>query len=80
MSSTKLKDKARSGRGGRAFSPGENGREVFFGPTTAPNSFKRALDSLHDLMELPVVSPDSAVSYIVKSMNIQFDSSHTCCL
>jgi hypothetical protein len=58
----KLKDKSRSDRGGRALSPGENGQEVLFGPHTAPNPFKRALNSLHDLMELPVISPDSGVS------------------
>jgi hypothetical protein len=65
MSTTKLKDKSRSGRGGRAFSPGQNGQEVFFGPLTAPNAFKRALSSLHDLMELPVIPPDSGVGYLV---------------
>jgi hypothetical protein len=62
VSRTKLKDKSRNGRGGRAVSPGENGQGVFFGPLTAPNSFKRALNSLHDLMELPAISPDSGVS------------------
>jgi hypothetical protein len=65
MSRAKLRDKFRSGRGDRAILPGEKGQEVFFGPLTAPNSFKRALNSLHDLMELPVISPDSGVSCFV---------------
>lgn len=68
MSHAKVKDKSRSGRGG-VVSPGENGQDGFFGPATAPNSFKRALNSLRDLMELPVVSPDSGVSRFVRSTN-----------
>ena len=59
MSRLKVRDKAPSGREGRAVSPGENGQDVFFGPLTAPNSFKRSLNSLHDLMELFL--PESAV-------------------
>jgi hypothetical protein len=59
MSRLKARDKTRSGRDGRTVLPGENGQEVFFGPPTAPNSFKRSLISLHDLMEL--IPPDSRV-------------------
>lgn len=63
----KLRDKSRNDRGGpsHAGSPGENGQDFFFGPPTAPNPFKRALNSLRDLMELPVISPDSGVSCFV---------------
>jgi hypothetical protein len=62
----KLRDKSRSDRGGpsHAGSPGENGQDFFFGPPTAPNSFKRALNSLRDLMELPVVSPVSCFVHV----------------
>lgn len=68
MSHAKLKDKSRTGRGG-VVSPGDSGQDGFFGPATAPNSFKRALNSLRDLMELPVVSPDSGVSRVVQAKN-----------
>ncbi|KAI0278900.1 hypothetical protein BC826DRAFT_632230 [Russula brevipes] len=51
MSRTQARDKAR-GHEDRAASPGGNGQEIFFSPATAPNSFKRSLDSLHGLMEL----------------------------
>jgi len=54
----KVRDRARNGREGHAISPGRK-QDIFFGPPTAPNSFKRSLNSLHDLMEL--ISPDSAV-------------------
>lgn len=47
----KGKDKTRSGPGGRNVDPGENGQGVPFGPPTAPNSFKRSLDALLELME-----------------------------
>ena len=66
----KVRDKARSGRGGRAMSPGEHGQDVFYGPSTAPNSFKRSLDSLHDLMEL--ISSDSGVRRLADQQSIRF--------
>jgi len=57
----KARDKTRSGREGRAVSSGEHGQDVFFGPSTAPNSFKRSLDSLRDLMGL--IPSDSTVCH-----------------
>ena len=56
----KARDKARSDPGGRNVEPGEHGQGVPFGPPTAPNSFKRSLDALLELMEL--VPSDWAVS------------------
>lgn len=58
----KARDKTRTGREGRAVSSGEHGQDVFFGPSTAPNSFKRSLDSLRDLMVL--IPSDSAVCHL----------------
>ncbi|KAI9435551.1 WD40-repeat-containing domain protein [Lactarius indigo] len=49
---TKARDKTRGGPGGRDVAPGNSGRDVLFGPQTAPNSFKRSLDALLELMEL----------------------------
>jgi hypothetical protein len=66
MSGLKPRDKARNGREGRAVSPGENGGDIFFGPPTAPNSFKRALNSLHDLMEL--IPPEAPVCRLLESI------------
>ncbi len=58
----KARDKTRSGPDseGRNVAPGENGQDVLFGPQTAPNSFKRSLDALLELMEL--IPSDWAVS------------------
>ena len=47
----KAKDKTRSGPGGRNVDRGGNGQGIPFGPPTAPNSFKRSLDALLELME-----------------------------
>ena len=58
--SLKVRDKTRSAWEGHAVSPGQ---EIFFGPSTAPNSFKRSLDSLHDLMKL--IPSDSGVCRLV---------------
>jgi hypothetical protein len=55
----KVKDRIRSIREGRAVSPGEHDQDILFGPSTAPNSFKRSLDALHDLMGF--LSSDSGV-------------------
>lgn len=66
----KARDKAKSAREGRAVSPGEHGQDIFFGPSTAPNSFKRSLDALHDLMEL--IPSDSGVSRLVGYENFRF--------
>jgi len=66
----KARDKTRSGREGRAVPPGEHGQDVFFGPSTAPNSFKRSLDALHDLMEL--ISSDSGVCRLAGYESIRY--------
>jgi hypothetical protein len=79
MPRAKLRDKSRIDRGGHAGSPGENGRDFFFGPPTAPNSFKRALKSLRELMELPVFSPDSGVSCFVIANRLVDEHLVTCC-
>ncbi|KAH8993139.1 hypothetical protein EDB92DRAFT_1855060 [Lactarius akahatsu] len=49
---TKARDKTRGGPGGRDVAPGEDDQGVLFGPQTAPNSFKRSLDALLELIEL----------------------------
>lgn len=49
---SKARDKNRSGHEGRSVDPGEDGQGIPFGPPTAPNSFKRSLDALLELMEL----------------------------
>lgn len=54
----KTRDRTRGGPDGRIVTPGET---VFIGPPTAPNSFKRALDALLELIKL--ISYDQAVSY-----------------
>ncbi len=64
----KAKDRTRSGPEGRIVTPGETGQVVFFGPPTAPNSFKRALDALLDFMKL--ISYDQTVSCLKQSLNI----------
>lgn len=66
----KVRDKTRSAREGRAVSPGEHGQDIFFGPSTAPNSFKRSLDALHDLMEL--IPSDSSVCRLVGYESFRF--------
>jgi len=48
---SKAKDKSRSGPGGRNADSGSSGQGIPFGPPTAPNSFKRSLDALLELME-----------------------------
>ena len=68
ISRLKLKDKTRSGLEDRTVSPGENSKDGFFGPRTAPNSFKRSLDSLHDFMEL--IPPNSGVRCLWCQLNI----------
>ena len=56
----KARDKTQSGPGSRNIEPREHGKGVPFGPPTAPNSFKRTLDTLLELIEL--VPSDLAVS------------------
>ena len=51
-SPVKARDKNRSGPGARNVDPGGSGQGIAFGPPTAPNSFKRSLDALLELMEL----------------------------
>ena len=66
----KVRDKTRSAWEGRGVSHGGHGQDVFFGPSTAPNSFKRSLDSLHDLMEL--IPSDSGVCRLVGYESFRF--------
>ena len=55
----KVRDKSRSTWEGRVVSPRGHGQNGVFGPSTVPNSFKRSLDSLLDLMDL--IPSDSGV-------------------
>ncbi|KAI0263300.1 hypothetical protein BC834DRAFT_938963, partial [Gloeopeniophorella convolvens] len=48
----RARDESLPGMTGHMITPGENGQELFFGPHTAPNSFKRSLESLIELMKL----------------------------
>lgn len=68
ISRWKMRDKTRSGQEGRAVSPGENSKDGFFGPPTAPNSFRRSLGSLRDLMEL--IPHDSGVRCSWRQQNL----------
>ncbi|KAI0296962.1 WD40-repeat-containing domain protein [Multifurca ochricompacta] len=69
-----MRDKTRGGPGSRKITPGEKGHDIFFGPPTAPNSFDRSLNTLHDLMEL--IPSDSGTYETAKETR---DGLHTAC-